>query len=339
MPGFPSKTDYYFFSIIPIVIIIWFLFSLLSASFEQVIGLIIAFLSLALVLGLLFWVIPKGLSGIFKGIFKAKLIVQRRFTADTPRFVEDRLFPWQAIYIYSEGRPDYEDLILSYLFWLAHKNQLSLRVENGQIKVSIPSQILDKLETNPLFLHFGVGLAYAIKYNYQDFKVLLGRATELKSEVIEILTSRVDRYYKLLPNSKLGDRYMPLIMISLLGVAIISPTFLQLPFLIFLPFIERSVLDFVFNCLMGFFSISLLLTVILNRPINTFINNLYFFNREGRDIKDKLDSYNYYLQKVENAKLANENNITTGNLQTYNPHLAYAVAFGYLKDISQWADR
>ena len=68
------------------------------------------------------------------------------------------------------------------------------------------------------------------------------------------------------------------------------------------------------------------------------INQVVILSQFGFSLKANALAYKNYVEKVEKPKLNFENSLNNPKIQHYLPHLAYAVAFGYILDYSNLFD-
>jgi len=255
-------------------------------------------------------------------------------TPNSPEFIQENLFPWETQYILTSGKVDQEDIILSYLFYLAYRKFLYIGTDGEKLIFKVYGKNFPNL--------LGEEIDAIILQQYSDSEVLLATLKANFHLFENSISNSLSKYYILESNHKKG---VFIWFTSLVGFMLIFCIILIIGPLIS-SYIEvfngqlysdLSVYSWVFYT--GIVSIGAFLDLILAFIIVPVINQIVILNGFGSELKINALAYKAYVSKVEKPKLNFEHQIQSLKIQHYLPHLSYAVAFGFIKEYSLLFDK
>ncbi len=261
------------------------------------------------------------------GVSNQEKMANKFLTPQNPQFILENIYPWEAAYVYFHGKPDTGDLVLSYLFWLVEKKYISIKNISGTI-------IITNIQQN-IPHYFSAQIHKELDMSDTRFSLLFDRINQKSDLLLSEIKLNLSSLYIIKPGHLFG--YFVL-------VGMFFGVFCWIFFIVFTTSViqiagfQHKLVARISNWLTYIPVIIISLSFLFHKTVTQIIDANYLMTSEGKIIRNKLLAYNLYLQKVEQPKLNFENNIQRKEFQTYISHLSYCVAFGYIIDLSLYAD-
>jgi hypothetical protein len=254
-----------------------------------------------------YWLIPGIIGLFFLGRFiyyyllsNADILNKIRLDAsnylnkpDSPEFVPNNLYPWEAEFLINQGQVNFKRLVLSYFFYLEHRKYIEIRRVGEKYTFEILKELPNK---------FHETIDEVLVREYKDMTRVMDSILEKETLITNHLAQNLKKYFLIFPNKQNGQIGYAITCVVVYALRPISET-------------------------------PLLIVFILTEFLIKIYSKVGILNESGKEMKSYALAYRYYIYKAESEKLAHQNDLEVIDFQDYLVHLPYAVAFGYLQKL------